>query len=136
MASAPPKEVEGGQAPTPAFTAWVPSTADEDPDGAPRWTLARARRALASSPDTNLSFLPAGPPTWPGHPPGRAPAAGPGSRVPRAAARRPGSGNSLPRTPSDAGAATSALAKATLHVTPPGPPPAPRPAHPWPKAGP
>ncbi|XP_069406039.1 proline-rich protein HaeIII subfamily 1-like [Ovis canadensis] len=71
-----------------------------------------------------------GGPTRPGHSPGRAPAAGPGSGVPRAAARRPGSGHSLPRTPSNAGAATSPSAAAARHVTPPGPPPAPRPAPP------
>lgn len=50
--SALAEEVAGGQARTPAFTAWTPSTADEDPDGAPLRTLARASCVLASSRDT------------------------------------------------------------------------------------
>lgn len=128
---------------TSVLTAPDPGTAGGGPDSAPH-PCPRPLRPGASPPVDAATPHPrpragpadAGPrapacaPSRSDHSPGHTPSAGPGSGVPRAAARRPGSGHSLARTPSDAGAATSASAAAARHVTPPGPPPAPWPAPP------
>lgn len=112
----PGEEVAGRQAPTPSRTARAPGTAGW---GAPR---RHAPLPPAPAPDCPGARVPPRPPraparapARPGHSPGRAPAAGPGS------------GHSLRRAPSNAGAATSASAAAARHVTPGGRPPRPGP---------
>lgn len=111
------------------------------PGGAPHTLPAPAAPRAGPPPWTRLSGRASPGRTPPGRPRQARPLTWPrplrGSRLrgPRAAARRPGSGHSLPRTPSNAGAATSFGRGRAPRDSSKGPPPAPRPAPPRPRGG-